>query len=115
MEPFARTMELGERKSPSRDSDLRESLRYVEDLNAATCLREALRRRQGTPLAAFFSTLLGQQRQPRGWRQAYGEAWVSPASPLPFQRPYLIARVPSPSATIQNEAGSQATNVLSVS
>ena len=67
-------MELGERKSPSRDSDLRESLRYVEDLSDAR-----------TPLADFFSTLLGQQRQPRGWRQAYGEAWVSHASPLSFQ------------------------------
>jgi len=26
---------------------------YVESLSDATCLREALRRRQGTPLAAF--------------------------------------------------------------
>jgi hypothetical protein len=41
-------MELGERKNPSRDSDLRESLRYVEDLSDAR-----------TPLADFFSTLLG--------------------------------------------------------
>jgi hypothetical protein len=31
---------------------------YVEDLNDATCLREALRRRQGTQLADFFSILL---------------------------------------------------------
>ena len=28
---------------------------YVEDAFKATCLREALRRRQGTQLAAFFS------------------------------------------------------------
>ena len=40
-------MELGERKSPSRDPGLRESLRYVEDLNDAR-----------TKLAGFFSTLL---------------------------------------------------------
>jgi hypothetical protein len=33
-------------------------LGYVEGLNDATCLRETLRRRQGTPLADFFSTLL---------------------------------------------------------
>jgi hypothetical protein len=57
VEPFARTMELGERKSPFRDSDLRECLRCVEDLNDAR-----------TSLAEFFSTLLGQQRQPPGWR-----------------------------------------------
>ena len=34
------------------------SLLYVEPLSDATCLREALRRRQGTPLAACFSILL---------------------------------------------------------
>ena len=38
-------------------------LGYVEDLSDAR-----------TPLADFFSTLLVQQRQPHGWRQAYGEA-----------------------------------------
>ena len=32
--------------------------RYVEDLSDATCLRETLRRRQGTKLADFFSILL---------------------------------------------------------
>ena len=31
---------------------------YVEDAFEATCLREALRRRQGTKLADFFSILL---------------------------------------------------------
>lgn len=31
---------------------------YVEPLNEATCLREAARRRQGTPLADYFSSLL---------------------------------------------------------
>ena len=31
---------------------------YVEDAFEATCLREALRRRQGTQLAAFFSIRL---------------------------------------------------------
>ena len=31
---------------------------YVEPLSDATCLREALRRRQETPLADFFSILL---------------------------------------------------------
>jgi hypothetical protein len=31
---------------------------YVEPLREATCLREALRREQGTPLADFFSILL---------------------------------------------------------
>ena len=30
----------------------------VEPLSDATCLREALRRRQGTPLEDFFSILL---------------------------------------------------------
>jgi len=33
------------------------SLEYVEDLSDATCLREALRRRQGTTLAGCFSIL----------------------------------------------------------
>ncbi len=32
---------------------------YVEPLSDTTCLREPLRRRQGTPLADFFSILLG--------------------------------------------------------
>jgi len=32
-------------------------LEYVEDLSDATCLREALRRRQGTPLAGCFNIL----------------------------------------------------------
>ena len=36
----------------------RRTLRYVEPLSDATCLREALRRRQGTPLEDFFSILL---------------------------------------------------------
>ena len=31
---------------------------YVEPLREATCLREALRRRQGTQMADFFSILL---------------------------------------------------------
>jgi hypothetical protein len=31
---------------------------YVEPLSVATCLREALRRRQGTPLADFSNSLL---------------------------------------------------------
>jgi hypothetical protein len=31
---------------------------YVEDAFEATCLREALRRRQGTKPAAFFNSLL---------------------------------------------------------
>jgi DNA topoisomerase IB len=47
VELFARTMDLGERKNPSRDSNFRESLRYVEGLNDAR-----------TPLADFFSVLL---------------------------------------------------------
>ena len=54
--PFARAIDLGERKSPSSASDFRETL--VESLSDATCLREALRQRQGTPLADFFSILL---------------------------------------------------------
>jgi hypothetical protein len=57
VEPFAHFMDLGERKDPSSTSDLLESLSYVEGLNDATCLREALRRRQGTPLAVLFSIL----------------------------------------------------------
>jgi hypothetical protein len=40
-------MDLGERKSPSSASDLRESFWYVEDLNVAR-----------TKLAVFFSILL---------------------------------------------------------
>ncbi|NOT96395.1 MAG: hypothetical protein HOP00_08825 [Nitrospira sp.] len=32
---------------------------YVEDFDEPTCLREALRRRQGTTLADGFSILLG--------------------------------------------------------
>jgi hypothetical protein len=48
--PFAYIMDLGERKSPARNSDIRELL------NDATCLREALRRRQGTPLVDFSAT-----------------------------------------------------------
>ncbi|MEQ1847595.1 MAG: hypothetical protein ABL983_18675 [Nitrospira sp.] len=35
------------------------ALGYVEDAFEATCLREALRRRQGTMLAGFFSVLPG--------------------------------------------------------
>jgi len=34
------------------------SLPYAEPLSDATCLREALRRRQGTPLEDFFNILL---------------------------------------------------------
>jgi hypothetical protein len=34
------------------------SLPYVEPLSDATCLPEALRRRQGTPLADFVNSLL---------------------------------------------------------
>ena len=34
------------------------SVPYAETLSDATCLREALRRRQGTKLAGFFSILL---------------------------------------------------------
>jgi hypothetical protein len=34
------------------------SVPYGEPLSDATCLREALRRRQGTPLADFFRSLL---------------------------------------------------------
>ena len=54
-------MDLGERKSPSRESDLRKSLRYVEDLNDAR-----------TKLADFFSTLLGATRIPtmREWEDS---------------------------------------------
>ena len=37
----------------------------VEPLSDATCLREALRRRQGTPLAGFFSSLTGKRAQMR--------------------------------------------------
>jgi hypothetical protein len=33
------------------------SVLYVEPLSDATCLREALRRRQGTKLADFFNIL----------------------------------------------------------
>lgn len=33
------------------------SVPYVEPLSAATCLREALRRRQGTPAADLLSIL----------------------------------------------------------
>ena len=40
-------MDLGERKNPSSTSDLRESLRYVEDFNESR-----------TTLADFFSILL---------------------------------------------------------
>ena len=47
VELFPRTVDLGEPKSPYIDSDLRESLRYVEDLNDAR-----------TTLAGFFSILL---------------------------------------------------------
>ena len=36
----------------------RRTLRYVEPLSDAICLREALRRRQGTPLTALISILL---------------------------------------------------------
>ncbi|MEK6632549.1 MAG: hypothetical protein AABY94_04480, partial [Nitrospirota bacterium] len=43
---------------PQRSEEARRTLRYVELLSDATCLREALRRRQGTPLADFFSILL---------------------------------------------------------
>jgi hypothetical protein len=35
---------------------------YLEPLSDATCLREALRQRQGTPLADCFSILLVVQR-----------------------------------------------------
>ena len=37
---------------------------YVEPLSIATCLprRNVLRRRQGTPLADFFNSLLAEQR-----------------------------------------------------
>jgi len=41
------------------------SLPYVEPLSAATCLREALRRRQGTPLADFVNSLLGVRERRR--------------------------------------------------
>ena len=34
----------------------------------------------------FNPKLAEQQRQPPGWRQVYGEAWISHASPLSFQR-----------------------------
>jgi peptide chain release factor 1 len=51
-------------------------LGYVEGLNEATCLREALRRRQGTPLADFFSILLGT----RTMEAALLKKWESVAS-----------------------------------
>jgi hypothetical protein len=38
--------------------EARRTLRYVEPLNDATCLRESLRRRQETRPADFFSILL---------------------------------------------------------
>jgi hypothetical protein len=41
------------------------SLPYVEPLSVATCLREALRRRQGTPLADFVNSLLGVRERRR--------------------------------------------------
>ncbi len=41
------------------------SLPYAEPLNDATCLREALRRRQGTQLEDFFSILLSRKPLPR--------------------------------------------------
>ena len=44
-EPFALVMDLGERKTPSSDSGLRESLPYVEPLNDAR-----------TKLGSFFNT-----------------------------------------------------------
>jgi hypothetical protein len=44
VEPFARTIDLGERKSPSSASDLLKFHRYVEDLNDAR-----------TTLTGFFS------------------------------------------------------------
>jgi tRNA A37 threonylcarbamoyladenosine dehydratase len=47
--PFALVMGLGERKSPSRVSTFDTLLLRVEPLSEATCLREALRRRQGMP------------------------------------------------------------------
>jgi hypothetical protein len=34
---------------------------YVEPISDATCLREALRRRQGTPLADFVNSLLAKE------------------------------------------------------
>jgi hypothetical protein len=37
------------------------SVQYVEPLSDATCLREALRRRQGTPLADFINSLLANR------------------------------------------------------
>jgi len=43
--------------------EARRTLRYVERLSDATCLREALRRRQGTKLADFFNILLADPRQ----------------------------------------------------
>jgi hypothetical protein len=49
VEPFARTIDLGERKIPSSASDLWKFHRYVEDLNDAR-----------TKLADFFSSLLGK-------------------------------------------------------
>ena len=39
------------------------SRQYVEPLHDATCLREALRRRQGTPLEACINSLL-KAREP---------------------------------------------------
>jgi len=47
--PFAHSMDLGERENPSRDSNFRESVRFVEDLNDARTL-----------LADFFSNLLSR-------------------------------------------------------
>ncbi len=46
--------------------DARSVLSVREHGKRATCLREALRRRQGTPLAAFFNIPLWQEIQPRG-------------------------------------------------
>jgi hypothetical protein len=49
VEPFALLIDLGERKSPFSVPNIRGVLLNVEPLSEATCLREALRRRQGTP------------------------------------------------------------------
>ena len=68
-------MGLGERKSPSCASDLREFLQYVEGLNDARTMhgkrRVSARRGWAGEKGDFFSTLLGQQRQPPGWRRVW--------------------------------------------
>jgi hypothetical protein len=56
-EPLKQDAQKGRSARPQRVKARGVPLRYVEGLNDATCLREALRRRQGTTLADFFSIL----------------------------------------------------------